>query len=100
MKGLGPFLLGVVVGGALTYGASSYHVLRSDDGFDFIPKAGCNFSDIYVDIRGFEPQDWAEHKELVLALMKAQRSDLLKDSTSAHLRRTIDGWLNDLQPQE
>ena len=45
MKRLSGFLIGVVVGGGLVFGAQRYHVLRTEQGFEVVPKLSADFSE-------------------------------------------------------
>jgi hypothetical protein len=93
MGRFGAFLFGVLVGAGLVFGAMKYHVVRARDGVHFIPKVTSGFRDAYVDIREFQVADWQEHRHLAMALIKADRGDLMDDAATFQLRETLDGWL-------
>ncbi|MEX0825130.1 MAG: hypothetical protein WD119_03140, partial [Pirellulaceae bacterium] len=77
MNRLGAFLLGMVVGAGLLWGAMHYHVVRSNDGFFFVAKIRNDLSDPYVDIRGFTLPDWERHRPLAAALVRSKQSHLV-----------------------
>ena len=85
------FVLGVAVGAFGYYAAQNYHVVRANDGFHVIPKTAPRMGEIYVDIRQFDLSDWNDHKSLALAIVRAEKSSLLKDSAGDSLNSLIDG---------
>ena len=82
----GSFVAGCVVGGAAIFTSLKYHVVQTNEGFELVPKLTASFSESYVDVRKFTPSDWNEHKSLVAAIVKADKSQILGDSTADHLR--------------
>ena len=94
MGRIGNFLMGVVVGGVLIFGAQRYHLVRAKDGFYLVPKMSATFSDAYVDVRSFTVSDWAKHKSLAAAIIQAIKENLLQDSAEDgfrdNLRNAID----------
>lgn len=90
------FLTGFVLGGIATYGAMHYHIVRTDDGVQMVPKVSANLRDVYVDIRDFEISDWNEHRYLAAALIKADKGELMGESAEAQLRQTLDQAWQDL----
>jgi hypothetical protein len=97
MSRLGALVLGVLVGAAGVYGLLHYHVLRTADGYELVPKLSTTFSDTYVDTRQFGVSDWMEHKELAQAVMKADKQDLFKDATIGSLEGGISDMLDKLR---
>ncbi|MCL4203071.1 MAG: hypothetical protein KJ000_11265 [Pirellulaceae bacterium] len=97
MGRLGAFVWGVVIGGALVYGAMSYHVINTQDGLKVVPKVTAGFADTYVDIRGFGLDDWTRHRALAMALIKADKAELMGETASLPLRETLEGWLKGFQ---
>ncbi len=93
MGRFGSFVLGVIVGAGLVFGALKYHVVRADDGIHFVPKVTSGFEDTYADIREFGIDDWTQHRALSMALVKAGKGDLMDDAATFQLRETLDGWL-------
>lgn len=96
MSRIGSFLLGAAVGAAGVYGSLKYHVVRADDGLHAVPKLTAEFAETYVDIRTFDLAAWNEHRALAMALVKAERGDLLKQSADESLERSIRGALDSL----
>lgn len=88
---LSSLVLGIVIGGVLVFGSHHYHLLRTDDGFFLVPKTESTFSDAYVDIRSFTLKDWAEHRNLATALVKANKQDLMTTSTVNSLEDGLKG---------
>lgn len=54
-----------------------FHVVRAEDGFHLIPKMTSDFSEVYVDIRQFDLQDWDNHRSLAVAIVQAEKGYLL-----------------------
>lgn len=96
MSRLGALLLGCVIGGTGVYVSLKYHVLRTDKGFELVPKLTANFSDTYFDVRGFGIQDWTEHKSLAAAVVNSGKKDLFTDSASDSLSSGLQSVLQDL----
>jgi hypothetical protein len=86
MSRIGTFLFGVAVGAALCYGSLMYHVLRTNEGFEIVPKLTPNFSETYVDVRNYKVEDWNQHKSLVAAIVHAGKGSLLGESAVDSLR--------------
>lgn len=93
MKRLSSFLMGMLFGAALLYGAQHYHVVYADDGHHLISKLSPSLTDTYVDIREFTFADWTDHPELATALMNADRRDLVEGAASDALQNGIDNLL-------
>ena len=91
MGRLGSFVMGLVIGGVGVYISLEYHVVRSDEQFELVPKLSANFSETYVDVRGWTLADWKEHKMLVAAVVKAKKEYLLKGAAADSL---LDGMKN------
>ncbi len=89
MDKLKPFLLGVLVGAAGLYGAMTYHVVRADDGLHVVRKVSCGLGGAYVDIRNFTAAQWNEHRQVALALVYADKEELLHESAVSQLRDTV-----------
>lgn len=95
MNHLGSFIAGMLVGGGLIFGSQNYHVLRTDDGVTVVPKLTASFSDIYVDVRKFGVSDWAQHKALAAAIVKAKKDDIFKDSTTESVKQGVNNFVNE-----
>lgn len=93
MGRLWTFFWGMVVGAILLYGAMNYHVVNTHDGLQVVPKTTASLGDTYVDIRGFGIDDWAEHRDLAMALIKADKGELLGDAAISTVRETLEAWL-------
>lgn len=97
MERLTSFLLGVVVGGLLCFGSLKYHVVRAKDGVHLVPKLSSTFSETYVDIRSFGLSDWDQHRSLAVAIVHAQKGQLLQDQASDSLRQSVDNVIQGLK---
>ena len=101
MSRLAFFVLGLLVGGALVYGAERYHVLRTKGGFETVPKLSASFNDTYVDVREFTASDWADHQGLAADVLRAHKEYLIKDAVVDQVRQKVNGLLQELgQPGE
>ncbi|TVS15288.1 MAG: hypothetical protein EA424_16540 [Planctomycetaceae bacterium] len=87
------FFWGMVVGAILLYGAMTYHVVNTHDGLQVVPKTTSGLAGTYVDIRGFGIDDWAEHRDLAMALIQAGKGELLGDAAISPVRETLEAWL-------
>ena len=85
------FVLGIAVGAFGHYAALNYHLVRADDGFHVIPKVAPQMGDAYVDIRQFDLSDWNDNKTLAMAIVRAEKSSLLKDAAGDTLNGFIKG---------
>ncbi|MFK8114221.1 MAG: hypothetical protein AB8B91_18620 [Rubripirellula sp.] len=90
------FLYGMITGALLLFGAMHYHVVRGQDGVFLVPKISNNLSDIYVDTREFQLNDWKSHKPLAAAIMQSNQAHLLEDSSLNSFRDTVSGLVNGL----
>lgn len=96
MPRIGSFVFGVMVGAALCFTALKFHVLRTKDGVEFVPKLTANFGETYVDVRNFKMDDWNQHKALVAAIVHSGKTDLMGESAASSLRDQAEGVLNQL----
>ena len=90
------FFLGFIVGGAVVFTSLKYHVLRTDEGIQLVPKLNATFSKTYFDVRGFDVQDWTQHRTLSAAVVAAKKEHLFHGAASESLRQGLQGVLNDL----
>ncbi len=97
MQRISTFLFGVAVGGALVFFGQRYHVVRTEKGFETVPKLSSGFNDTYVDVRKFQAADWEKHKELAAAIVHAKKDYLLTDSASDQTRQGIGRFVDQLQ---
>jgi hypothetical protein len=98
MGRLAIFILGMAVGGGMVYGAERYHVLRTSQGLETVPKLSASFSETYVDVRGFGASDWADHQGLAADVLRAHKEYLIQDAVADKVRQKVDGLLQDLAP--
>jgi hypothetical protein len=89
MGRFGSFVLGIIVGGVLVFGSQRYHVVRSKEGVQLIPKISTTFADTYVDIREFGFSDWTKHKSLAAAIIQSRQDHLMGESTADDFRDGI-----------
>lgn len=69
---------GVLIGGVMMYIAFNYHVVVSEQSWYMVPKKEAQLSEVYVDIREWGFQDWADHPRLAEAMIEAGHGDLVK----------------------
>jgi hypothetical protein len=77
MGRLSTFLFGMVLGGVGVYVGLKYHIVRTDQGIEYFAKSEATFRDTFVDLRKMPATEWANHKELAIAMTKAGRHELL-----------------------
>lgn len=80
MRRLGGMILGLAIGAGLMFGAMKYHVLRTNSGFEFVPKRSTSLADAYVDVRGWGFTDWSKHPDLVWSLTKNGKTNVMGES--------------------
>jgi len=85
-----PFLLGILTGAATLFLALQYHVIRSHDGFQLVPRTPQHSVGLaYADIRNWEAEDWLDRPELARALFAHGSSDLISESVTASLADSV-----------
>lgn len=94
MRRIWTFISGIMVGGALIYGAMNFHLVRARDGLHVVPKINAQLALTYADIREFTVADWAKNAELAAALMNANRRDLVDNAIGGSVDNTLDNWFN------
>jgi hypothetical protein len=72
--------LGTVFGAALMWAAMNYHLIRTRDGFAWVPKYRARLASTFVDVRQWGVTEWTEHPELVLTLERNQRTEIIGDA--------------------
>ena len=77
---LGTFLSGAAVGGSLVFGSLSYHFLRTEEGLQMVPKLSATFHETYIDVRNFGASDWARHKTIVAAIVRAKKDAIFEET--------------------
>jgi hypothetical protein len=80
MRRLFSLLMGVGLGGAIVWGSAQYHVLRTDNGFTYVPKREVSLAEPYFDVRNWGMAEWSQHPDLVLTLVKNDRKDVMGQS--------------------
>lgn len=93
MKRLTTFIMGMITGGLLFWGALSYHLVRAQDGIHVVPKVQSTLADTYVDIRQFGPAEWIQHADVAQALQAAGRMDLIEAAAEDALKTGLDRLL-------
>jgi hypothetical protein len=84
----------MATGAMLLQGASTYHIVRANDGFHLVAKKPARLAETYVDVRSYTMTDWAGHPQLATALVQANRQHLVGDSALKSVQETA----NQLMP--
>ena len=93
MSRLSSFFLGVVVGAAGLYVSTHYYVVRTNDGVQMVPKLVSKIEIPYVDVRNYRYEDWQQNQPLAMAMIKAKKGDVFKDSAMAGFQETLEASL-------
>ena len=96
MQSFGAFLFGLALGAVLVYTSLTYHVVNTSKGLVLIPKLTGSFAETYVDVRQFTATDWANHKTLVAAILRAERTDILQDAAAREVQENMQGMMRDM----
>ena len=96
MSRLSWFVMGFVIGALTVLGSLKYHVLRTDEGVEVVPKLSATVSETYLDVRGFGISDWTEHKSVMAAVVQSNKGHILKDAAATELVDSVDGMLQGL----
>lgn len=96
MGRMSSFIFGAAVGATVMFVSLTYHVLRTSEGYELVPKLTAGFSETYVDVRKFGASDWANHKSLVAAIVAADKKTILQDSSSEHVTEGVQEMLKGL----
>ncbi len=98
------FMAGMLCGAALSstvvYQTLCYHFLHTRDGFVRLPKARPTFSEAYLDIRNYGPDDWGRHNGLVAAILRADRFDLLQSPEPDSQKARLNALMQSLKSAE
>ena len=62
-----------------------------------MPKIIATFDEAYVDIRGFGVAEWAQHRALAVAIVKAEKDHLLQESAAETVRSRWRGVIENLK---
>ena len=90
------FFAGMACGAVLLFTAMHFHMVRGNNGVVLVPKVSNNLSDIYVDIREYDLQDWQSHKPLAAAIMRSNQSQLLDASGARSFGDSVAGLVDTL----
>jgi len=71
-----------------------FHIVRTEEGYQFVPKTGLSFRDTYVDIRKFTLPEWREHVGLAEALVKSGKGGLIQGTAENTAREIFDSLLS------
>ena len=91
MRKVTALLLGVLAGLVLVFVVSRFHLVRSSAGLHLIPKIENGWGHPYCDVRGYGVGEWTAHQSVVLAILKADRGDILEPAAYRSLRARIAG---------
>lgn len=84
------FLFGSLLGAATMFGAMQFHVVRSHDGFQFVPRTPQHSLGLaYADIRNWNASQWTDRPELARALMAHGSSGLIAESVADSLADSV-----------
>jgi hypothetical protein len=90
MSKVKPFLFGSLLGAATMFGAMQFHVVRSHDGVQFVPRTPQHSLGLaYADIRNWNATQWTDRPELARALMAHGSSDLIAQSVADSLADSV-----------
>ena len=92
------FLFGMITGAMILYVAMHYHLVHGNEGVYLVPKLSNNLSDVYVDTRSFDLEQWRDHKALAAAIMQSDQSHLLEGPPLVSFRESVQGLVNGLFP--
>ena len=93
MNRLSIFLLGVIVGAGSLYVGENYYIVRGKQAVHLVPKVAAKLEIPYRDVRNYSLSDWQNNPSLALAVVKAQKQDLLTESGLDGLQREFEGML-------
>jgi hypothetical protein len=94
MRRLFWLFFGILIGGAAILTALNFHIVKTNKGFELVPKTSLGLSDAYVDIRNFNVTDWANHKQLAADMVAAEKDHLLGDAAHESIGDEIKLWLD------
>ncbi|MCH2200708.1 MAG: hypothetical protein MK102_01955 [Fuerstiella sp.] len=91
MKNLKSFILGSIAGCGMMFAAMQYHLIRSHDGFRFIPRTPQTTLGLaWADVRDWDAQKWSDRPQLTRALVAHGSSDLISESVANDIRNSLD----------
>ena len=71
---------GILLGGVLMYLSFTYHIVVTEQTYYFVPKKQIQLTEVYVDIRTWDAQEWTRHPRLAEAMIAAGHGELVKQS--------------------
>jgi len=85
-----PFLIGATLGASAMFFSLQFHVLRTDSGFEVIPRTPQQSLGLtWSDIRGWSADRWQDRPELARAILANGSGELIADSVAGSLRKTL-----------
>jgi len=85
-----PFLIGATLGASAMFFSLQFHVLRTDSGFEVIPRTPQQSLGLtWSDIRGWSADRWQDRPELARAMLANGSGGLIADSVAGSLRKTL-----------
>lgn len=96
MNRISSFFLGVIAGAGGLFVSENYYIVRGKEAVHLIPKVAAKLEIPYRDIRNFTSEDWSNNASLALAIVKADKQDLLIESGLDNMRTQFDSLLRTL----
>ncbi|MFN8707603.1 MAG: hypothetical protein ACK526_22025 [Planctomyces sp.] len=85
-----PFLFGSLLGASTMFVGLQYHIIRSHDGFQLVPRTPQHSVGLaYADIRSWDAAQWTDRPELARALMAHGSTDLISESVAKNLADSV-----------
>lgn len=94
MRRLFAMVFGGMLGAAAMFIAFKFHTIRTkEDWWDltFVPKPQAALIDAYVDVREWNAAEWTKHPDLVKAMIKNGRGDMVRQSVTSNFLENIFG---------
>ncbi|MBX3425250.1 MAG: hypothetical protein KF688_06180 [Pirellulales bacterium] len=99
MRRISTFLIGVVVGIVLLWGAMHFHLIRSQQGFHLVAKRSATLADAYVDARSFGPADWLQRPAVAEAVLRSNNDALIDALMGDAVQNGLDKLLPPAPPK-
>lgn len=96
MNRLSTFLIGIVVGAAGLHTSENFYVVRGKETFHWVPKVAGKLEFPYRDVRNYTAEDWRNNPSLAIAIVKANKQELLIESGVSDMQRQFEGLLRSL----
>ncbi|MCH2212755.1 MAG: hypothetical protein MK110_15735 [Fuerstiella sp.] len=91
MKNLKPFILGSIAGCGMMFVALQYHLVRSQEGFQLIPRAPqAALGLAWADVREWDIQKWSDRPELARAAVSHGSSGLISESVAGEIKNSLE----------